>query len=189
MSDHNPYQAPPEDASSTTSPPPGPDAEIVSRFDFTPEHLLTTLAQYRKAGRRLWSRVRITLGAMGLLAALVYLRIDEPLPAVMMLVCGVVLLLTQRLNNYFVIRAFRASPHFQTPQTLRFTADKVRTESPIEETTVQWTAFTEAVFFENGVLLYRGRHIINWVPDDSLTTGSPALLRSLVASKLPSRLH
>ncbi|EMI58127.1 YcxB family protein, partial [Rhodopirellula sallentina] len=72
-------------------------------------------------------------------------------------------------------------------QKIFLSEDGFRTESEIENTDVKWSAFTKSVIFDDGVLLYRGTNVVNWIPDTTLDgDNGAARLRKLVSAKLPT---
>ena len=94
--------------------------------------------------------------------------------------------LSHKIDDYIATRSFRKTPYCNTDHAIYLSEDGFRCESDVEHTTLKWLAFSRAVIFSDGVLLYRGGKMVNWIPDASLTSDDGAsLIRTLLAAKLP----
>lgn len=52
---------------------------------------------------------------------------------------------------------------------------------------MKWSGVLRAIFYPHGVLLELSPRIYSWLPDRSLTEGSPAQVRQLLADRLKER--
>lgn len=185
----NPYRplSNPDDSRMSETPP--FHETIMSRFLFTNEHFQTTLARYRSqsSGFGLAKAIRIVVSGLFLVQAVRFLLADQLFSGALILVCSLILMLSRWINGLLALRAFRQSPHRNREQTLLFSMEGLQTVSEIEETRVRWAACVRAVFFDDGILLFRGTNMVNWVPDASLQNiDARSQLRTLISSNLPT---
>ncbi|MEO1614513.1 MAG: YcxB family protein [Planctomycetota bacterium] len=162
---------------------------VVCRFPFTPEFLLESLDVYRSQRPGVAFRSWLKWGVLVFLflSLFVLLLIGDPLEAMVLVLPISTLLLFRRLEEFFVVRNFRKSPHCGQASVLAFSDEGFRAESEIEQSSCTWSAFSEARVLDGGVLLYRGPKMVNWVPDRTHeSSDGPARLRELVAAKIPS---
>lgn len=90
-----------------------------------------------------------------------------------------------KIDEYLSTRNFKKSPHYNAEQSIYLSDEGFRTESELEQTNVKWSAFSHAVIFDDGVLLYRGPNTVNWIPDATLDCDDGASrIRRLLAAKL-----
>ncbi|MCM2370186.1 YcxB family protein [Aporhodopirellula aestuarii] len=162
---------------------------VVSRFVFTPQHLVDTLARFRSQNvlHRRMRRLRTPMVILFLVVAASELYQANYISACMFLVAAVVLASIRSLDERLTKYRFRKTPICDTEQSVELSDEGLRAISEIEEALVKWSAFTRAVFFRDGVLLYRGPQIIHWIPDTTLKRSDDAdRIRGLLASKLPT---
>tara|TARA_R110002096_G_scaffold393074_8_gene588112 strand:- start:6626 stop:6841 length:216 start_codon:yes stop_codon:yes gene_type:complete len=53
------------------------------------------------------------------------------------------------------------------------TEEEFVAEGPAGSTSLGWTAFTKAVCLADGLLLFQGQELNNWLPFSALVEGSP----------------
>ncbi len=162
---------------------------ITSRFRFTPEHLIETLDRFRsqRAGRGLWRWFRRFAAMIFLLVAIVGLLVPQFWASAFMVALTIFMFFPHKIDDFLATRNFKRSPHYNAEQTLFLSENGLRTESEIENADMKWAAFSKAVIFEDGVLLYRGTNMVNWIPDESLDGNDAAFrLRTLLGAKLPT---
>lgn len=72
---------------------------------------------------------------------------------------------------------------------MELSEEGIRAESEVETSQLRWNAFTQAVIFDDGVLMFQGPKMVNWIPDRALDDEADArVLRDLVTSRLPTEL-
>lgn len=187
MENVNPYN-PPSPASETSGgESPGCFNAVNASFVFSPEHLVETLTRYRSQhlGRRIWRWVRYFAAFIFLVVAFVGLFIPQYGASAFMLALAVFMFFPHKIDDFLARRNFRKSPHCSTHQTLRFSDEGLRSSSEVHESTLKWSAFSRAVIFNDGVLIFQGPKMVHWIPDTSLERfDDAATLRNLVKSKL-----
>lgn len=185
----NPYDPP-----SSTSPL-AADAEtgdidrITATFLFSPEYLVVTLKRYREQhfGFRIWKWVRCMVAFLLVMFAVAGLFIPQYGVSAFMLVCAALMLFPRTIDDFLARRNFRKSPHCNIQQTIQISDAGLQSRSELQESTLKWTAFSRAVIFDDGVLIFQGKKMVNWIPDSALQeNGDAAKLRKLVESKLPT---
>jgi hypothetical protein len=189
MENVNPYDPPRTESHDSVDVDAGPDGTITARFFFTPQHLINTLTRYRSqhSGRRVWLWFRYVAAVIFLFVAVVGLFIPQYAASAFMVALAIFMFFPHKIDDYLASRSFRKSPQFGAQQILHLSDDGFRAESEIEKTELKWTAFSKAVIFHDGVLLYRGPKMVNWIPDHTLDRDGDALrIRNLLSAKLPT---
>ena len=172
-----------------TSEEPNIDKAIVSSFKITPEHLLELLDRYRAQhrGRLLWTWFRILLSLLFLTLAFFFVRDQGYAEAALFGALTIVMFVSPRLDNYLFISRLKKSPQYNTQQTLTFSQSGVIVESEVEKGEIRWNAFEKSVIFDDGVLLFKGMGLLEWIPNWSIENDEVVRLRDLVSSNTKSR--
>ena len=139
------------------------------RFTFTEEFLLTANLRYR---RQLWWQrpfhgfkwllllVLIGLGVIG--AVFGTLSLLVPFGAI-----AGALFLGWPIDSWLLRRRFRKSPFHNDEVTITISDDGVHAVGKSSETRLGWVSFTKARRFSDGLLLFQGPHLFNWLPDSA----------------------
>ncbi|MEM6690940.1 MAG: YcxB family protein [Planctomycetota bacterium] len=163
---------------------------VTSRLLYTSEHLLETLARYRSQ-RLLFNVMRwmcILGGMVCFLGSIVALLNADFAICIGAAAFAVFLFFARKLDDLIALRSFRHSPHRDTQLVLEFTSEGLHSSSENHDSTIKWSAFSEATLFDDGVLLYQGPKLVQWIPDESLEySGDAEELRRLVESNLRIR--
>lgn len=162
---------------------------ITSRFDFTPKHLIDTLERFRSQGfgRRFWNWFRYFAAFIFLLIAVGGLIVTQYWATIFGLTLTMLMFFSYKIDDKLAVRNFKKSPHYNAEYTIYLSTEGFRAESEIEQTNIKWSAFTKAIIFDDGVLLYRGTNVVNWIPDITLSSKDEASrLRQLLYAKLPT---
>ncbi len=185
----NPYDPPLAESHDIGDVDPSSIGTITSRFSFTSQHLVDTLTRFRSqhSGRRLWRWFRFVAAFIFVLVAIVGLFIPQYFASAFMVALAIFAFFPHKIDDYLATRNFRKSPHCNAQQIIHLSNDGFRAESEIEQTNLKWAAFSKAVIFNDGVLLYRGPKMVNWIPDATLdSTDGPIRIRKLLTGKLPT---
>jgi hypothetical protein len=185
----NPYEPPRSESRTDAGTNATSVGTITSRFQFTPEHLIETLDRFRsqRPGRGLWRWFRRFAATIFLLVAIAGLFVPQYWASAFMVAITIFMFFPHKIDDFLATRNFKKSPHCNAEQTLFLSEDGFRTESEIENTDVKWAAFAKALIFDDGVLLYRGTNMVNWIPDKTLDGDDAAFrLRKLLNAKLPT---
>lgn len=189
MESVNPYDPPLADSQGIAALDLGSVGAVTSRFLLTPQHLIDTLARYRSqhSGRRLWRWLRFIIAFLFTLVAIAGLFVPQYFASAIMVAVAIFMFFPHKIDDYLAARSFRKSPHCNGEQVIRLADDGFRAESEIEQTSLKWSAFSNAVILDDGVLLYRGPKMVYWIPDATLESADGALrMRKLLAAKLPT---
>jgi hypothetical protein len=137
------------------------------RFTFSEEFLLTANLRYR---RQLWWQrpfygfkwllVLILIGLGVICAVFGTVSLFIPFGAI-----AGGLFLGWPLDSWLLRRGFRKSPFHNDEITITLTDDGVHAVGKSSETRVGWASFTKARRFKDGLLLFQGPQLFNWLPD------------------------
>ena len=160
----------------------GPAFELVYDQEF---FLETVRRRNQAAGTAMLRKggfVVVGLGCLALIAIL--LSGDRRGEIFLLLLFSVLILASPQLDRWLTIRNFRRSP-FQN-ETLRISLgeDAYVVAGSISSTHLSWDAFTRAVQFEDGMLLFQGPGLCNWLPFSRITRGTPAEVAERVSTKV-----
>jgi hypothetical protein len=143
------------------------------RFRFSEDHLLTSFLRYRQ---QLWWR-RAFLGLKWILAApfaaLLGLAVysgAKVLAAIVGGLCGAMvgaLLLGWRIDAWLIRKRFRKSPFHDDEITFSVSESGSRVIARDSEVRIGWSKFTRARRFPDGLLLFQGPGVFNWLPDSA----------------------
>jgi hypothetical protein len=147
------------------------------------DYYVTAYARYR---RQLWwyrwhRRARV-LAWIGL-AALIYLALIysskgapadwPPIGLLLFLLLGVALIFSASLCGAVSRRRIRKIPTLNDDWVMRLSDDGVSSRSKRSEGRLDWSGFSRARRFADGLLLFQGPHLFHWFPDSACT--HPAL--------------
>jgi hypothetical protein len=86
------------------------------------------------------------------------------------------------LDFWMVKRRFRKSPYWKDSIISKLTAEGLHTVGRNTESKLGWAVITKACSFGDGLLLFQGPGVFNWLPDDALVDGNRAEVEDLVQS-------
>lgn len=156
-------------------------------FQFTEAFLIETMRRFRRQSQ--FRSLRLGLRAVGvpfmLFTAAVAFRHGDVAPAALMTGGGILAVFLTQLEDWRLRRAFRKSPYHNQPIVTQVSEEGILTTSPKSQAKLTWAAYTRAVRFPDGVLLFQGPRMINWLPFSALRDAATAepLVR-LIASKI-----
>jgi hypothetical protein len=156
-------------------------------FQYTEEHLLTSVLRYRS---QVWWR-RPFLGLKWALAILVTLPllIAAYMGSLVIVAIPFGILITLAmscpLDAWLTRKRFRKSPFHNENFSFVITSNGVFVTGQSSEVRLGWTVFTKARRFKDGLLLFQGPNLFNWLPDSAATDDTTiktaqALVRSAV---------
>jgi hypothetical protein len=156
------------------------------RFRFGQEFLLTALSKYR---RQLWwyawyRALKLIAGLTLLTLVGVCLYTQAPFPALFLGAFVLLLAFAARLDNWLVHRRFRKSPYYDDDMVVRLSDDGVFLRGRAAETRLEWSIITKARRFADGLLLFQGPHLFNWLPDAASDPASCLEAEALVKDRV-----
>lgn len=185
----NPYEPPTPASTTKEDAAAGDSGALTARVLFTSEHLIETLTRYRSQhlGRRIWKWFRYAAALVFLIVAVIGFFIPQYGASVFMLALAIFMFFPHKIDDFLAQRNFRKSPHYNTQQMILLSDGGLYSKSEVQESTLKWTAFSRAVIFRDGVLMFQGPKTVHWLPDRAFERERDALdLRKLVESKLPT---
>jgi hypothetical protein len=148
------------------------------RFRLTEEHLLTSVLRYRQ---QIWwwrqlLRLKWPLGiVLGVLAAFFVckgIRIAAvSLGGLFGAIAGA-LLLGWRIDAWLIRRQLRRLPYYNDEILFCLSESGAHGLGLNSEVRLGWAAFTKACRFEDGVLLFQGPGLWNWLPDSAAASAA-----------------
>jgi hypothetical protein len=143
------------------------------RMRFTEEYLLESLARYR---RQLWWRsqygaLRWALAVvLALLVALAFYH-RALMPAYVLggflgALLGM-MFLGDPIDAWIARRRFRKSPFHNNDLIFRISQAELHVTGTNEDSHLKWSAYSKARRFSDGLLLFQGPHLFNWLPDSA----------------------
>jgi hypothetical protein len=140
---------------------------IEYRIHFSEEHLLTSIKRY---GQLIWWRRPFFRAFTLLLAALLFalsVIYQFHQAAVFFGAALVALPFTRPLDAWLVRRRFRRSPYHNDEVAFELSEVGAHSVGRNDEVRLSWAAFTKARRFKDGLLLFQGSHMFNWLPDSA----------------------
>jgi hypothetical protein len=137
------------------------------RFRFSEDHLLTSLLRFRQ--QVWWRKPFIGLKwILGLTFAIpLVIFVYKGIPALAGIFGAIVgaLLLGWPIDAWIVRRRFRKSPFHDDEIVFSISERGSHVVGRNSETLVGWANFTKARRFKDGLLLFQGPNVVNWLPD------------------------
>lgn len=187
----NPYDPTPAKRQVGEQPTLDAPGNIVCRLVFTPDHMIETLSRYRSQylGRQVGVAIRYTCASILMAAALfAFLYLQNYRAGALMLAFACFLFVSHMIDNFLARRRLHKSPHCNSHATIMISESGLRFDSDIEESNLKWTAFSRAVVFGDGVLLFQGPAMLHWIPDRFLDReDDKKTVRALAKANLPTQ--
>ena len=98
-----------------------------------------------------------------------------------------VLLMSHQVDYWLMRRRFRRSPY--RGETVRLTVEPegVHSVAGTHDARFQWSAYTGAISLPDGIMLYQGPSVFQWLPDASLVSGNRRDVEQVVRLHVQSR--
>lgn len=142
-----------------------------AQFKFDEQFLIESL----RRNRRQW-RGRYIFAAVKWIAGILFAAISAILFAGGNVGAGsifipiiLVLIFAHRLDEPSIKRRFRKSPYYGANVRFVFSEEKIEISQEIARMELNWSAFTRAVTFLDGALLFQGDGMFNWLPRSSFS--------------------
>ena len=156
-------------------------------FKFTADRLIDGLQHFRRQGfARLTRSLVWVLGIMAIPIAYFGITSGEWVIACCLIVGLFSPLIVPVLSDWLIRRRFSKSPFSNEDMTLKFDEAGLHATSLTTDLNLAWTAFTKAVEFSDGFLLFNGPKLFRWIPADAFVNPNQipdfkALLRAKVS--------
>jgi hypothetical protein len=148
----------------------GTHVAVVYKIQFTEEFLVEATRRYRD---QLWWRAPfigfkwlLALALVGLFTICVVAEIYW----VAFIFSVIIGSLTPGwpIDRALIRHQFRKSPYCGSDVTIQMDNDGFRASQDQGNVDLRWNAFTKARRLKNGILLFQGPHVYNWLPDNAL---------------------
>lgn len=138
-------------------------------FKYTNNHLITSMERYRQ--QLWWRRPFIVYRWPIVITCLVSLPVSFHFHLkIVFILTGAALgalLLGWPIDKWNTKHRFKKSPYYNDELVITLSDDGFQAKGTNNEVKLNWNAFTKAVRFSDGVMLFQGPHVFNWLPDDS----------------------
>lgn len=195
----DPYRAPTVDGFSVKQGSLQSVKSVELAFDVTASHLIASGRRFRAqhAGQKIWKWMRypVALALASFAGVVSYMSIAEglvPTPGVVtfLIILPVALaglaMAPYCIDELLIRSRVKSSPYYGQPLSITISADGYRENSQLHEVQLQWAAFTRAVEFSDGVLLFQGKKQIHWLPTKALVAPATAdVLARIVKAHVP----
>jgi len=185
MENTNPYQAP--SAGSTSKQEREYPCSVQAELVYTQQHLIDSLDRMRSQNplRRLWLWFRYVVATIFSIVGIGLLVTQAFYGALLMMGLVILCFCPKKIDNYFIKRKFQKSPYRNVKYTIELSGEGFSAKSDLDQSILQWRAFTGALVFNDGILLQQGSGMVNWLPNDSFTLGDGhQVARDLLAAKM-----
>ncbi|MGB0578695.1 MAG: YcxB family protein [Limisphaerales bacterium] len=155
---------------------------VTVEFNFTEEHFRELCARYRESGRKRWFILlfRLLVGAFCLYHGYQSRQFGNAPYVAFFAVATLFFLFFPQIMNLFAVSQHRRSPYRDERVLMDFNEEGMKIKSPTTDMQCRWSAFTSAVEFADGLLLFRGP-LFHWIPPRIVTSdGGIAKLQELV---------
>jgi hypothetical protein len=151
---------------------------------FDDAFLVEMLGRHRRTKSRRMIAVKGFLGCFLVVAAISSLMQGWLGMAAFWAFLVVAMLYSHRIDYWLARRRFLRSPLCGGIVTLTVGPEGVHTVSNFHDSRVAWTAYTSAYMFSDGMLLYQGPGVFQWLPDRLLMSGTRAGAESIVRTRI-----
>jgi hypothetical protein len=147
---------------------------IEYRFRFSEEFLLTSLARYRKQlGWYGWFRsLKVVAGLLIAILAAGAFYADALTIGAVLVAFMVLLFAAPTIDAWIIRRRFRKSPFYDDDIVSRLTDQGLEVSGRDSEVRIGWPIYTKCRRFADGLLLFQGPHLFNWLPNDATDRAS-----------------
>lgn len=161
---------------------------VTAEFQFTSDHFVVSLERYRQQHRGRLVGLLVKGLVIAVLAPIVLWMFWRGHLAIGLFLAafGGFMFVAHHVDFWIARRSLRKSPYCDEVITVEMTEADMHSRSARHEARLQWSAFTKAVHFRDGFLLFQGPKAFNWIPlsalaDPSQAVELEALLRSRIA--------
>ncbi len=154
------------------------------RIPFDDVFLVEILGRHRRTKKRRMIAIKGFVGCFLVFAAVSSLMQGWPGMAAFWVFLVVAILFSHRIDYWLAQRAFRRSPSCGKIVTLTVGPEGVHTVSNTHDAKVAWAAYTSASIFPDGMMLYQGPGVFQWLPDRLLVSGTRAGAESIVRTQI-----
>lgn len=161
--------------------------EVNYIFRYTTEHLLTSMLRYREQTwwRRPFVKYRWPLVALFGICAIG--AVSYKFQILTIVTIGVIgaLVLGWPIDSWLASNRFKKSPYYNDDLTVELSEEGFNSAGGNNKINLTWDAFTKARRFPDGLLLFQGPYVCNWLPDAKLESPATAeMAAELVRSKV-----
>ena len=97
------------------------------------------------------------------------------------------LLMSHQVDYWLIRRRFRRSPYRGETVRTAVNPEGVHSVAVTHDARFQWSAYTQAIGLADGIMLYQGPSVFQWLPDASLVSGNRRDVEQVIRARVQSR--
>jgi hypothetical protein len=98
-----------------------------------------------------------------------------------------VLVMSHRIDYWLMCRRFRHSPYRGETVRMAVEPEGVHSVAGTHDARFQWSAYTRAIGLADGIMLYQGPSVFQWLPDAALVSGNRRDVEQVIRAHVQSR--
>jgi len=152
------------------------------QFQFEESLLVEACGKYRRQHGARYAALAIkSIAGLLLLVLATFSAWQISWPLALFFAALVLLMFNGHLLDFWLIkRRFRKSPYWKDSINSKLTAEGLHIVGQNSDSKLGWAVITKVCSFRDGVLLFQGPGVFNWLPDDALSDGTRAEVEALV---------
>ena len=160
---------------------------IKVKIRFSPDHLTETMLRHRSQKRSESMLILIKVVALLLLIPMAVFVVIQGswLVGLFFFAVSGALLFSHQITYWWMRRSFLKSPYCNEEVTIEISEAAFHVKSANQDTRLFWHVFTKVLHLQDGVLLFQGPGLVNWIPFSCLENSAQKTeLESLLQTKV-----
>ena len=164
---------------------------VIYEATYTDEHIVGLWQHLRrlKVRSRMFMRIfRIVAGLILVGLIVLVLKVGQrqqwPLAAALLGILAV-LMFSERIDRWLLVRRWRKGHHRNRRARITFNSEGMSGQSDLGTVSNQWAAYTAAVRFTDGFLIFSGPYLPSWYRHADLVQGTPDDAATLFKANVP----
>jgi hypothetical protein len=146
-----------------------PGHQIRATIEITDAYMAESLVRYRyRKSNRLLDGILYAIALYILIVAISSFVMGRwNILSIIMIVSSIVVLFGKffvKIENYFILRRFRDSPLRNQRLLVTLSDEGYRGQSSVGNVKLGWAAYSHALGFTDGVLMFQGKGLFHWIP-------------------------
>ena len=140
--------------------------DAIYKFQYTEKHLLTSMMRYREQiwWRRPFTKYRWQIAGIALVTLFLGVQFSQLLAVISAVVFGAILV-GWPIDSFVLRRRFKKSPYYNDQLIITISDQGLEAIGKSSSVRMEWNIFTKARRFNDGMLLFQGPHVFNWLPN------------------------
>ncbi len=162
------------------------DKMIKFYFKFDDQFVVDGFKRYGRqhAVRNTWYVSKIVLSLVFILLSLGSIYHGDYKLVIFFSIVIILMLYGHKIDYLLIKYHSRKSPHINEHVEITLNENGFQAISSKSETKTKWSAFTKAVAFNDGFLLFQGPRFFNWLPLNKISEGNVEKLSDLIRTNI-----